>query len=59
MRCPLAKFKTQVDQIEDLWNDLIPTDDSFNLADCSMPAMDCSIPTGKTPKYEKLLGPDF
>ena len=43
----LEKFKTQVDQIEDLWNDLVPTDDSYNLADSSFPAMDFSIPTGK------------
>ncbi|XP_063674576.1 GRIP and coiled-coil domain-containing protein 2-like isoform X6 [Bolinopsis microptera] len=40
-----SKFKNQVDQIEDLWNDLIPTDDSLNLADCSFAAMDFSIPT--------------
>ena len=43
----LEKFKTQVDEIEDLWKDLVPTDDSYNLADSSLPAMDFSLPTGK------------
>ena len=40
-----AKFKAQVNEIDDLWNDLLPLDESLNLADCSL-AMELSLVTG-------------